>query len=97
MLKGEEPETIEDMLQELGIYFLAHKSDIDIRERSRIFRLEGEEFEDEVDIILHGIAVKDVEKLFSIVVLRLAEETATLAIPDDEDEEGTVSSKSGKS
>ena len=49
MIEGVRPDTVEDIMHELAVFFLAHDVAIPVRERARLFRLPKAELEIELD------------------------------------------------
>lgn len=89
IVEGITPDTIEDVVREIGIYLLAHDQNLDIRERSKIFSMSAGDMEIELDVLMHKIEVKNAQTLLMNIVDRVVEETKTLAVPiPDSDVDG---------
>jgi len=85
LIQGKKPTTQDATLWEIGLFFLAHSTDIPIRERSKMFRSKKKDLlEEEVDVLMHGVKLTNADRVFAAIVDRLERQTRTLVLPADD-------------
>ena len=89
LVKGILPEDMEDAIKEIAVYLLAHDRSRSIKERSKLFRLNADDLELELDEYMHGLPVRGSKEILRKIADQVAKETATLAVPEkDKDKSG---------
>lgn len=78
---GTKPEDETSLMREVGLFILAHRKDVPLKTRSKLFHL-GEALDDAVEEVLHSIPLRKAKVLFDQILHYVTAETSTLATPD---------------